>query len=96
MDKKTVKRKAIRIREYSDEFEDALNQLKAIYRENTKTKTLEKAVIQCLELKQANENLKAKLQSAEAENAALIDKIKQYIDLETRKEQLLEQIKAYW
>ncbi|MEM9885213.1 MAG: hypothetical protein AAF849_04915 [Bacteroidota bacterium] len=89
-------KKAIRLREYSDQFEEALFKLKEIYGENVKTKTVERAVIECLELRRENAELKTKLNSLEQDHRSLLDYIMQYANLEDRKARLMNKIQDFF
>lgn len=93
MEQTTITQKEIRIRNCSPEFWEALNALKTEYSESANSKTLERAVIDCMKLKKGRDDLLRSLDAAVSENREMQQKVQEFLFIENRRQKLLADLK---
>ena len=86
--------KEIRFKDYTQEFADALATLKEQYSEPTNSKTIQRAVIERIKLERDLYRAQRALSSLEDRHQKLVDKSLELIQLDSKREMLVRQIKA--
>jgi hypothetical protein len=86
--------KEIRLKGYTQEFAEALAALKEQYSEPTNSKTIQRAVIERKQLERELYDAKRALSSLEDRHQSLVDYALELIQLDSKREMLVRQIKA--